>query len=163
MKNIAKGVVSDWDSKNIDDIASDPKLLKDLHEQSKYFKGVSEFFRNLEKKVCDRKYGQRVESRLKGDNKDTGTVVFDEEGFSVKATVRKAVTWEPNTLWEALDQISKEFGTEVAKNISDVTVKIPENKYKDAETKIRLILDDARTVEAKGPDYYISIEEKPHD
>jgi|TARA_B100000073_G_scaffold315116_1_gene290779 hypothetical protein len=163
MKNIAKGVVSDWDSKNIDDIASDPKLLKDLHEQSKYFKGVSEFFRNLEKKTCDRKYGQRVESRLKGDNKDTGTVVFDEEGFSVKATVRKAVTWEPNTLWEALDQISKEFGTEVAKNISDVTVKIPENKYKDAETKIRLILDDARTVEAKGPDYYISIEEKPHD
>ena len=90
-------------------------------------------------------------------------MVFDEEGFSVKATVRKAVTWEPNTLWEALDQISKEFGTEVAKNISDVTVKIPENKYKDAETKIRLILDDARTVEAKGPDYYISIEEKPHD
>ena len=34
MKNIAKGVVSDWDSKNIDDIASDPKLLKDLHAVS---------------------------------------------------------------------------------------------------------------------------------
>jgi len=99
MKRLANGIVGDWDSKSLDDIANDPKLLKDLHEQGKYFKGVSEFFRNLEKKVCDRKYGQRVESRLKGDNKDTGTVVFDEKGFSVKATVRKAVTWEPNTLW----------------------------------------------------------------
>jgi len=163
MKNVAKGIVGDWDSKNIDDIASDPKLLKDLHEQSKYFKGVSEFFRNLEKKTCDRKYGQRVESRLKGDNKDTGTIVFDEKDFVVKAIVRKAVTWDHEELWRALEVISKEFGSDVAKSISDVTVKVPEAKYKDADPRIQLALGDARTVEAKGPDYYISIEEKSHD
>ena len=87
-------------------------------------------------------------------------VTFKEEDFSVKATVRKAVTWDTNTLWEALNKVEEDFGSEVAKNISDITVKVSENKYKDADPRIQLILEESRTVEAKGPDYYISVEEK---
>ena len=79
--------------------------------------------------------------------------------LSVKATVRKAVTWDTNTLWEALNKVEEDFGSEVAKNISDITVKVSENKYKDADPRIQLILEKSRTVEAKGPDYYISVEE----
>tara|TARA_R100000781_G_scaffold114648_1_gene86005 strand:+ start:889 stop:1365 length:477 start_codon:yes stop_codon:yes gene_type:complete len=158
MKNIAKGIVSDWDSKNIDDIASDPKLLKDLTEQGKYFKGVSEFFRKLEHKVCDRKYGQRLMGHLESENKDTGSHSFTEEGFTVKGEYRKVTTWEP-TLWEALEKLPPE----VAKSISVVTVKIPENKYKELETQYRLIVDESRTVEAKGPYYSIKVEELSRD
>ncbi len=43
MKRLANGIVSDWDSKSLDDIANDPKLLKDLHEQGKYFKVYPNF------------------------------------------------------------------------------------------------------------------------
>ena len=163
-ENIANRIVSNWESKEIDDIANDPKLLENLHNQFKYFKGVSDFLRNLEKQVCDRKYGQRTESRLKGDNKDTGTVVFEEENIQIKAIVKKVVTWEQSLLWDALNRIEKQFGKDVAKSISETTIKIPENKYKDADPRIQIILGDSRTVGAKGPDYSISKkEDKPHD
>tara|TARA_B100000212_G_scaffold52478_1_gene34298 strand:+ start:8183 stop:8680 length:498 start_codon:yes stop_codon:yes gene_type:complete len=163
VKTIAEKVVSKWHDEEVDDIANDVKKIKELHEDLTLLKGVANSLRSLEKEICERRYSQRVESRLRGDNKDTGTVTFTEEDFSVKATVKKAVTWDTNTLWEALDKVEKDFGSEVAKNISDITVKVPENKYKDADPRIQLILEESRTVEAKGPDYYISVEEKPCD
>ena len=163
IKTIAEKVVSKWHDKEVDDIANDVKELKELHEDLILLKGVADSLRTLEKKVCERRYSQRVESRLRGENKDTGTVTFDEEEFSVKATIRKAVTWDTNTLWEALNKVEEDFGSEVAKNISDITVKVSENKYKDADPRIQLILEESRTVEAKGPDYYISVEDKLHD
>ena len=163
IKTIAEKVVSKWHDKEVDDIANDVKELKELHEDLTLLKGVVDSLRTLEKKVCERRYSQRVESRLRGDNKDTGTVTFNEEDFSVKATIRKAVTWDTNTLWEALNKVEEDFGSEVAKNISDITVKVSENKYKDADPRIQLILEESRTVEAKGPDYYISVEEKSCD
>ncbi len=79
IKTLAEKVVSKWHDKDVDDIANDTKELKELHEDLVLLKGVADSLRTLEKKVCERRYSQRVESRLQGANKDTGTVAFQEE------------------------------------------------------------------------------------
>lgn len=83
--------------------------------------------------------------------KDTGTVRWDEDGYTVVADLPKAVVWDQAKLKRAEEEI-RMWGENPAEFI---TIKrgVAEAKYAAWPSSIREVFDTARTVKAGKPSF----------
>ena len=113
--------------------------------------------RVIEDKVrsaLDRKYGTRAQQRRAEENKDTGTVRFEDNGFVVIADLPKRVKWDQEKLKHAAEIIRSGWGDDPADYIK-VKLEVSEAAFANWPRPVRELFIPARTVETGRPVYRI--------
>lgn len=90
------------------------------------------------------RYKIRAASERYLSGKDTGTVRFEDDNFTIVADLPKRIDWDQNRLADLVAQI-RNAGDDPADYV-DVTYKIPERKYTAWPEAIRQSFEPARTV-----------------
>jgi hypothetical protein len=90
------------------------------------------------------RYADRAQAARRAENKDTGTVRFEDGSVTVIAELPKRVDWDQRALAGVVERI-RAAGDDPAEYI-DVTYKVPERKYSAWPESIRTAFAPARTV-----------------
>ena len=125
-------------------------LLDDLGTQK-----VS--LRLLEEKLdaaLDRRYGTRAKQRRAEENKDTGTVRFVDNEFTIIADLPKRVKWDQAKLAHAVDIIRTSWGDDPADYVK-IKLDVSEAAFANWPRPVRELFIPARTVETGRPTYRI--------
>ena len=139
----------------IDEMAalSAPELacvLDDLAEQKAALAHVEDKLRC----ALDRKYGTRAQQRRAEENKETGVVRFDDNGFIVIADLPKRVKWDQEKLKHAAEIIRSGWGDDPADYIK-AKLEVSEAAFANWPRPVRELFIPARTVETGRPAYRI--------
>ena len=92
----------------------------------------------------ERRYGARAAALRRAAGKDTGTVRFDDGGFTVVADLPKKVDWDQDRLARIVERI-RAAGDDPAQYV-DIAIRVPERKYAAWPDAIRAGFEPARTV-----------------
>lgn len=92
----------------------------------------------------ERRYGARAAALRRAAGKDTGTVRFDDGGFTVVADLPKKVDWDQDRLARIVERI-RAAGDDPAQYV-DIAIRVPERKYEAWPDAIRAGFEPARTV-----------------
>ncbi len=115
-----------------------------------------------QKKEIDEKIEKRIAPNCidarKMQGKDYGTVSFVQEGFTVKHTIPKKVTWDNSKLAAIYKKIISNGDNPDA--YIDVKYNIPEKKYSSFEKAIKGVFQPARTISFGKPTFKLIEEEK---
>lgn len=90
------------------------------------------------------RYGERAASARAAQEKDTGTVRFDDGPVTVVADLPKRVEWDQAQLAALVERIRS--GGEDPSEYVDLAFKVPERKYAAWPAHIRAAFAPARTV-----------------
>lgn len=90
------------------------------------------------------RYADRAKAARRSENKDTGTVRFEDGGVTVIAELPKRVDWDQSALSVMAERI-RATGDDPSEYI-EVTYKVPERKYNAWPESIRAEFQFARTV-----------------
>lgn len=90
------------------------------------------------------RYADRAKAARLAENKDTGTVRFEDGSVTVIAELPKRVDWDQRALVAVLERI-RAAGDDPSEYI-EVTYKVPERKYSAWPESIRVAFAPARTV-----------------
>ena len=90
------------------------------------------------------RYADRAQAVRRAENKDVGTVRFDDGPVTVTADLPKRVDWDQGQLAAVVERI-RAAGDDPAEYV-DVTFKVPERKYAAWPESIRAAFAPARTV-----------------
>jgi len=90
------------------------------------------------------RYATRAEEFRQANDKDTGTVRFDDGDFTVVADLPKRVAWDQGKLAAMVERICT-AGDDPAEYV-DISFKMPERKYAAWPEGIRKGFEPARTV-----------------
>ena len=90
------------------------------------------------------RYADRAQAARRAENKDTGTVRFEDGSVTVIAELPKRVDWDQRALAVVVERI-RAAGDDPAEYI-DVAYKVPERKYTAWPESIRAGFAPARTV-----------------
>ena len=127
--------------------------LADLSDQvAKLVNHTKELKEKLED-ALNLRFSETVQSKLRDENKDTGTAKFYESGFQIVAEVPKKVTWDS----DKIDEIIKTISEEKRKAIIKTTHVIDERKYTQLSPEDKQLFADARTVTPGKTKFKISI------
>jgi|TARA_A100000172_G_scaffold39320_1_gene23953 hypothetical protein len=103
--------------------------------------------------VLAERYQNEARDRLSDEGKDYGTVTINEDGYKVKVTLSKKVTWDQ----EGLAIAFTEMNPDDARHFAKLTYSVEEKKYNAAQPAIKAKLQEHRVVELKGTTIDISV------
>lgn len=130
--------------------------LADLSEQvAKLVSHTKELKEKLED-ALNLRFSETVQSKLRSENKNTGTAKFFEKGFQITAEVPKKVTWDSEKIGEIIKNISEEKRKAIIKTIHV----IDERKYLQLSPEDKELFNDARTITPGKTKFKISIPEE---
>jgi hypothetical protein len=125
-------------------------ILDDLAEQKASLTLLEDKVRN----ALDRKYGARARQRRAEENKDTGTVRFEDNGFVIIADLPKRVKWDQDKLKHAVEIIRTGWGDDPAEYVK-TKLDVSEAAFANWPRPVRELFVPARTVETGRPVYRI--------
>lgn len=125
-------------------------ILDDLAEQKASLTLIEDKVRN----ALDRKYGARARQRRAEENKDTGTVRFEDNGFVIIADLPKRVKWDQDKLKHAVEIIRTGWGDDPAEYVK-TKLDVSEAAFANWPRPVRELFVPARTVETGRPTYRI--------
>jgi hypothetical protein len=125
-------------------------ILDDLAEQKASLTLIEDKVRN----ALDRKYGARARQRRAEENKDTGTVRFEDNGFVIVADLPKRVKWDQDKLKHAVEIIRTGWGDDPAEYVK-TKLDVSEAAFANWPRPVRELFIPARTVETGRPTYRI--------
>ena len=101
--------------------------------------------------VLHSRFGERAHQLRQEAGKNTGTVRFAEDGFTVIADLPKKVEYDQRKLKEAVEALRK-WGENPEDYVS-LEVKVAEAKYTAWPPAVRQLFEPARTLKAGKPTY----------
>jgi hypothetical protein len=125
-------------------------IIDDLSEQKARLGALEDKLRS----ALDLKYGARAHQRRAEENKDTGTVRFEDNGFVVIAELPKRVKWDQHKLQHAVEIIRSGWGDDPAEYVK-VKLEVSEAAFANWPRPVRELFLPARTVETGRPTYRI--------
>jgi hypothetical protein len=125
-------------------------IMDDLAEQKASLALIEDKVRN----ALDRKYGARAQQRRAEENKDTGTVRFEDSGFVIVADLPKRVKWNQDKLKHAVEIIRTSWGDDPADYVK-VKLDVSEAAFANWPRPVRELFIPARMVETGRPVYRI--------
>jgi hypothetical protein len=102
--------------------------------------------------ALDHRYGQRARQARAAQAKDTGTVRFEDNGFTVVADLPKRVKWDQRRLGELAELIRSSWGENPADYVK-VKFEVSERAYEAWPPILQEIFTPARTVETGKASY----------
>ena len=102
--------------------------------------------------ALDHRYGARAKQVRAADAKDTGTVRFEDNGFTVVADLPKRVKWDQQRLKELVELISSSWGEDPADYVK-VKFEVSERAYESWPARLKELFTPARTGETGRPRY----------
>ena len=102
--------------------------------------------------ALDYRYGPRAHQARAAQDKDTGTVRFEDNGFVVVADLPKRVKWDQQRLKEVVELIRSGWGEDPTDYVK-VKLEVSERAYEAWPAKLRELFTPARTVETGRPSY----------
>lgn len=102
--------------------------------------------------ALDYRYGPRAHQARAAQNKDTGTVRFEDNGFTVVADLPKRVKWSQQRLKELVELIGSQWGENPTDYVK-VKFEVSERAYEAWPPKLRELFTPARIVETGRPSY----------
>ncbi|MBF0354932.1 MAG: hypothetical protein HQL43_06835 [Alphaproteobacteria bacterium] len=103
--------------------------------------------------ALDRKYGSIAAELRKREDRDTGTVRFDDGNIIVVADLPKKVEWDQDRLAATVERI-RAAGNDPAEYV-ELAFKVPERKYTAWPGHIRSAFEAARTVRTGKPSFVL--------
>ncbi len=103
--------------------------------------------------VLAERYQNDARDRLGDDGKDYGSVTINEDGYKIKVTLSKKVTWDQEGLAIAFTEMQPDD----ARHFAKLTYSVEEKKYNAAQPSIKAKLQEHRVVELKGTTIDISV------
>jgi len=103
--------------------------------------------------VLAERYHNDARDRLADDGKDYGSVTINEDGYKIKVTLSKKVTWDQEGLAIAFTEMQPDD----ARHFAKLTYSVEEKKYNAAQPSIKAKLQEHRVVELKGTTIDISV------
>lgn len=125
-------------------------IMDDLAEQ----KASLALIEDKVRRALDCKYGARAHQRRAEENKDTGTVRFEDNGFVIVADLPKRVKWDQDKLKHAVEIIRTGWGDDPAEYVK-VKLDVSEAAFANWPRPVRELFVPARTVETGRPVYRI--------
>lgn len=101
------------------------------------------------------RYAERAQAARRAENKDTGTVRFDDGPVSVVADLPKKVDWDQAQLAAVVERI-RAAGDDPA-DFVEIAFKVPERKYAAWPQTIRSAFEAARTIRTGKPSFRLSL------
>jgi hypothetical protein len=98
------------------------------------------------------RYGDRARQVRASQDKDTGTVRFEDNGFTVVADLPKRVKWDQRRLAELVELIRSTWGEDPA-NYVKTKFEVSERAYEAWPPMLREMFTPARSVETGKPSY----------
>lgn len=105
------------------------------------------------------RYRDRAASERAAEDKDTGTVRFDDGPVTVIADLPKRVEWDQRQLAALAERIRA--GGEDPTEYVELAFKVPERKYAAWPVHIRSVFEPARTVKTGKPTFVLQLREDP--
>jgi hypothetical protein len=102
--------------------------------------------------ALDYRYGARAKQVRAADAKDTGTVRFEDNGFTVVADLPKRVKWDQQRLKKLVDLIGSSWGEDPADYVK-IKFEVSERAYESWPPRLKESFTPARTVETGRPSY----------
>ena len=102
--------------------------------------------------ALDYRYAPRARQERASQDKDTGTVRFEDNGFIVVADLPKRVKWNQQRLKELVELIGSQWGENPADYVK-VKFEVSERAYEAWPPKLKELFTPARTVETGRPSY----------
>jgi len=118
----------------------------------KYKEGLKDELEKLKTKLNDlnivlaERYQNTARDILVEKGLDYGSTTLNEDGFKIKVTMSKKVTWDQ----EGLAIAFTEMPPEDARHFAKLTYSVEEKKYNAATPSIKSKLQEHRTVELRG-------------
>jgi hypothetical protein len=103
------------------------------------------------------RYRDRAVSARAAEDKDTGTVRFDDGPVTVIADLPKRVEWDQRQLAALVERIRA--GGEDPTEYVEIAFKVPERKYAAWPAQIRSAFEPARTVKTGKPSFVLRLRE----
>ena len=98
------------------------------------------------------RYRDRAQQVRASQEKDTGTVRFEDNGFIVVADLPKRVKWDQQRLGELVELIRSGWGENPAHYVK-VKFEVSERAYESWPPRLKELFTPARTVETGKPSY----------
>ena len=102
--------------------------------------------------ALDHRYGSRARQERASQDKDTGTVRFEDNGFIVVADLPKRVKWNQQRLRELVELIGSQWGENPA-DYGKVKFDVSERAYDSWPPRLKELFTPARTVETGKASY----------
>jgi len=104
------------------------------------------------------RYGERAACLRAAQNKDAGTVRFDDGPVTIVADLPKRVEWDQTQLTALVERI-RAAGENPSEYV-EVAFKVPERKYAAWPAHIRAAFAPARTVKTGKPSFVLRLREE---
>lgn len=101
------------------------------------------------------RYAERATSERRAENKDTGTIRFEDEGVTIVADLPKKIDWDQALIGEVIERI-RAAGDDPTEYV-ETSFKVPERKYTAWPESIRAAFAPARTVRTGKPTFRLTI------
>jgi hypothetical protein len=124
------------------------RLQQEVDAKLREAKSISAAFGD----ALDHRYGQRAKQARAAQEKDTGTVRFEDNGFIVVADLPKRVKWDQQRLKELVDLIRSGWGEDPADYVK-VKFEVSERAYDAWPARLKELFTPARTVETGKASY----------
>jgi hypothetical protein len=108
-------------------------------------------YKQLLHAVMHHRFAERAQLLRQEAGKTTGTVRFEDEGFTVIADLPKRAEYDQNKLKEAVEALRK-WG-ESPEDYIGIEIKVSESKYNAWPPGIRQLFEPARTLKTGKPSY----------
>ena len=102
--------------------------------------------------ALDYRYGPRAHQARAAQDKDTGTVRFEDNSFIIVAELPKRVKWHQQRLKELVELIRSGWGEDPADYVK-VKFEVSERAYESWPARLKELFTPARTVETGKPSY----------
>lgn len=102
--------------------------------------------------ALDHRYGQRAKQARASQEKDTGTVRMEDNGFVVVADLPKRVKWDQQRLEELVELIRSSWAEDPADYVK-VKFEVSERAYDSWPARLKELFTPARTVETGKASY----------
>ena len=104
--------------------------------------------------IVNFKYQDTFNHNRTAQEKETGLLRIEEEGYVIAQDITKKTDWDKKKLVEIIEKI-KSQGDDPAEYV-DVTYKISEHKFKSWPSFIRKVFEPARTIKHGKPTYTLT-------
>ena len=102
-----------------------------------------------------RRYAERAQALRRAQDKDTGTIRFEDGPVTVVADLPTKVDWDQGRIGEIVERIRA--AGEDPRSYVEISIKVPERKYTAWPETIRQAFEPARTLRTGKPSFRLSL------